>query len=71
MQVSGVLTSKFTVFGNNDAEAKSVEDSKYSNNTFTSSSQGIDSSSEMFKNINEWKEFCHKQILNGNIDFMA
>ena len=23
---------------------------------------------KMYDSINEWKDFCHKQILNGNLD---
>ena len=25
----------------------------------------------LYDSINEWKEFCHKQILNGNLDVIA
>ena len=26
---------------------------------------------KMFEAINEWKYFCHQQILNGNLDVIA
>ena len=25
----------------------------------------------LYNSINEWKEFCHKQILNGKLDVIA
>lgn len=25
----------------------------------------------LYESINEWKEFCHKQILNGKLDVIA
>ena len=27
--------------------------------------------SELFESINEWKNFCHKQIENGKLDIIA
>ncbi len=25
----------------------------------------------LYNSINEWKDFCHKQIINGNLDVIA
>lgn len=40
-------------------------------NTGETTSNNSSSNSDVYKNINEWKHFCHKQIDKGNLDIIA
>lgn len=40
-------------------------------NSTETTSNSTGSNSDVFKNINEWKHFCHKQIAKGKLDIIA
>ena len=49
-------------------------DKKQSDKAFNSLPSNTDNEknlAEIYKSINEWKEFCHQQILAGKLDIIA
>ncbi len=71
MQVSGILANKFTMFGYNIESPTALSKNDLDFDNFATHSQKKHSAVEVYDTINEWKDFCHKQILAENIDFIA
>ena len=75
MQVSAVSTNfcqEQKTYKISSAVAKKFNDGK--NETVFNSIASSKNKSDMAKvyaNINEWKDFCHEQILNGKLDIIA
>lgn len=40
-------------------------------NSLTSNTNSEKNLAEIYKSINEWKDFCHQQILDGKLDIIA
>ena len=40
-------------------------------NSLTSDTNSEKNLAEIYKSINEWKDFCHQQILDGKLDIIA
>ena len=78
MLVSAISTNLYQAYkaSENSSSGKATETSNDTafNSLITSVNKktNIDSSTFMpFDAINEWKYFCHKQILNSNLDIIA
>ena len=70
VSVNKIQTSKFgkSLNSKNDISA---DLSPIKTKAYPKMSQSNDEEQKMFDAINEWKNFCHQQILNGKLDVIA
>lgn len=49
-----------------------IDDTSFNSlNSFYSGNVSAEKLSRIYKDINDWQNFCHKQILNGKLDVIA
>ena len=73
MQVSAIKTNfgkeKKVQSFNSPIQKKSYDaNNETSFNLTTNNKKDL---TKIYKNINEWKDFCHQQILDGKLDIIA
>ena len=71
MQVSAVSISTLKTVFNTKANNKAYENNAEANvNHLNSKSKNnkLDNNKKLYDSINEWKNFCHRQIEKGNFD---
>ena len=73
MQVSTVSANEFktnSTLNTNVSNISSQESPAYFFLT-TFQNKQISQNKELYNCIMEWKDFCHQQIMNNNIDYLA
>ena len=72
MQVSAISMNYYRAYYNQKINSRgndNIESSKP--NTSTPVQKSNDNKEKLFESINEWKNFCHKQIEQGRLDIIA
>ncbi len=71
-QNSGYKMSNNTPFYNSRSN-ETIGDTAFNSLTPYTSKKSVsaDKLPQIFDNINEWQNFCHKQILGGNLNVIA
>ena len=54
-----------------DKKADKKTDTAFNSLSSQSKHAVNDDKARIYGSINEWKDFCHKQIINGNLDVIA
>ena len=70
-QVTASVSNKSYKQNNLKNDKNIKETSSSTSNSYITPKDSVNDKSAIFDVINEWKDFCHKQILNGQIDVIV
>lgn len=71
VSVNKIQSSRFGKATISKSEEKNTDTTFTKSNAYPKNSQINEDEQKIFDAINEWKNFCHQQILNGKLDVIA